>query len=55
MLLGVVVFPLDVDGPVVAGPVQLDHDFLNAVGVAGAAGGDEVPAVQLVPHRPMPA
>src|SRR5262249_21475482 len=55
VLFGVVVFPFDRDGAVVADAVQLDHDLLNAVGVAGAAGGDEVPAVERMAHRAMPA
>jgi hypothetical protein len=55
LLRGVVVLPLDVHRPVVAGPVQLDEDLLQAVGVARRAGRHEVPAVVAVPHRPVPA
>src|SRR5580692_9713311 len=50
VLLGVVVFPFDADGPVKAHAVQLDHDFLDAVGVAGRAGSDKVPAVEAMSH-----
>ncbi len=55
VLLGVVVFPFDADGAVEADAVQLDQDLLDAVGVAGRAGGDEVPAVERMAHRPMAA
>src|SRR5436189_2779 len=55
VLFGVVVFPFDVDGAVEADAVQLDHDLLHAVGVAGTAGRHEVPAIEGVAHRPMPA
>src|SRR5262249_15404460 len=48
VLLGVVVFPFNVDGAVVAGTVQLDHDLFQTVSVAGGPSGDEVPAVELV-------
>src|SRR5260370_23145464 len=53
VLLGVVIFPFNANGPVKAHAVQLDHDFLDAVGVAGRAGGDKVPAVEAMSHGPV--
>ena len=55
VLLGVVVLPLDAHRAVEADAVQLDEDLFQAVGVAGGAGGDEVPAVGPVAHRPVAA
>src|SRR5687767_13478776 len=50
VLLRVVVFPFDGDGAVVADAVEFNEDFLAAIGVAGGAGGDEVPAVERMAH-----
>src|SRR5258707_4942641 len=55
VLLGVIVFPLDADCAVKADAIQLDHDLLDAVSVAVAAGGHKVPAVQSVSHGPVAA
>src|ERR1700733_15087342 len=55
VLLGVVVLPFDADGAVEADAVQLDEDFLAAIGVAGRSRSDEVPAVLRMPHRAMAA
>src|SRR5207248_1279922 len=55
VLLGIVVLPLDAHGAVVTDAVQFDHNLLDAVGITGRPGGDEVPAVEAMAHRPMPA
>src|SRR5262245_41733921 len=55
VLLGVVVFPFDADGAVVADAIQLDEDLLDAIGVARGAGRDEVPAVERMSHGAMAA
>src|SRR5438445_10073627 len=55
VLLGVVVYPLNADGAVEADAVELDHDLLDAVGVARRAGRNEIPTVVAVTHRPMAA
>src|SRR6266480_2798147 len=55
VLLGVVVFPFNADRAVEADAVELDENFLAAIGVAGGSRGDEVPAVGGMAHRAMAA
>src|SRR5579875_859245 len=53
VLLGVVVLPFDTDGAIETDTVQFDENLFEIIGVARRAGGDEVPAVGPVAHRPM--
>ena len=54
-LFGVVVLPLDVDRPGIARAVEFDDQLLDVHRVAPAARGDEIPAQEFAPHRPVTA